>query len=183
MATRPELDEHTRRLLGGALVVLLLLAVAVSGWQGWRMASDEPATASTAGTAGRDAAIKAADEALLAFNSIDYRRIDPILDGWSELSSGKLHASVTAGRKAVRREVTRARTVTSARVVRSALTSYDDGAGTATVVAVLAIRSQTEGGKAKTKHTRFAGLLQRSGSSWKLSAMQTLQAQTMEAQS
>jgi Mce-associated membrane protein len=183
MASRPELDERTRRVLGRALVVLLLLAVGVSGWQGWRMATDRNESTSVAGTDDRDAAVKAAGEALLAFNSIDYRRIDPILDSWAELSSGKLRASVTSGRKAVRREVTRAKTVTSARIVRSALTAYDDSAGTASIIAVIAIRTQTRGGGAKTKHARFAGLVQRSGSSWKLSAMQTMQAHTMEAQS
>jgi Mce-associated membrane protein len=178
MAARPELDEHHRRVLGSALVVLLLVAVGVSGWQGWRLANDEPGTTSVAGTAERDAALNAADEALLAFNTIDYQHIDPILDRWSELSSGKLHASVTAGRKAVTREVTRARTVTSARLVRSALTSYDDDAGTATVVAVVDIRSRTRGRAEKSKTTRFTCLVQRSGSSWKLSAMQTMEAQS-----
>jgi len=178
MASRPELDERSRRLVGSALAVLLLLGVGVSGWQGWRLANDEPGTTSVAGTAERDAAINAADEALLAFNTIDYQHIDPILDRWSKLSSGKLHASVTAGRKAVKREVTRARTVTSARLVRSALTSYDEGAGTATVVAVVDIRSKTKGRAEKTKTTRLSCLVQRSGSTWKLSAMQTMEAQS-----
>jgi Mce-associated membrane protein len=182
MTTRTELDERTRRVLGGVLVVLLVLAVGMSGWQGWRMASDRNESTSVAGTGDRDAAVKAAGDALLAFNSIDYRRIGPILDDWADLSSGKLHASVTAGRKAVRREVTRSRTVTSARIVRSALTSYDDSAGTASLVAVIAIRTKTAGGSAsgwaKTKYTRFAGLVQRSGSYWKLSAMQTMEAQS-----
>ena len=178
MATRPDLDEHVRRLLGSALAVILLLAVGVSGWQGWRLASDEPLAASAAGSAERDAAVNAADEALLAFNTIDHQHIDPILDRWSELSSGKLHASVTAGRKAVKREVTRARTVTSARLVSSGLTSYDEGAGTATVVAVVDIRSKTKGSSERAKTTRFTCLVQRSGSSWKLSAMQTMEAQS-----
>jgi len=83
-----------------------------------------------------------------------------------------------AGRSAVRREVTRARTVASARLVRSALTTFDSGAGTATVAAVLVIRTRTKGGQARTRSTRFAGLVQRSGSHWKLSAMQTMEAQS-----
>jgi len=168
-------EQRARPGLGGALIALLVVGLLVSGWQGWRVATGDESVASSSASE-RDAALASAGDALVRFNTVDYRHMGATLDEWSKVSSGKLHASVLAGRKAVRREVTRARTMASARLLRSALTSFDGGAGTATIAAVLEIRTRTKGGDTKTRATRFAGLVQRTGGTWKLSAMQTMEA-------
>ena len=71
-----------------ALVLLAAAAVfaAVAGWS-WAGAPRVPAAAAV-----RDQALQAGEQAVLNFNTLDYRHVGSGLKLWEESSTGSLHA-------------------------------------------------------------------------------------------
>lgn len=166
--------DISRRTVSAALTVLLVVALLTCGWFGWKATEDEQPSASAQTSADRDAATRAATEGLVAFHTIDYRHISETLSSWGDVSTGKLHAMANKGRKAVKRNLTKSRTVSTGKVDRLGVTSFDEEAGEARVVALVSITSQKKGMEKKTSVREFLCLVERGNDGWKMSAMQNL---------
>jgi Mce-associated membrane protein len=158
------------RLLPGtiALTVMAVLVAAWSGWTWWSTAHD-PATARARD---RDAVLSAATDALVALNTIDYRDPGPAVDRWIQVTTGELGTTLSGDRQLQIDRTTATRTVASASVTQAAVAALDESAGTARVIAVLDIRLSTNGGSPAPDRSRLNAVLNRTGTGWKVSAVQ-----------
>ncbi len=114
-----------------------------------------------------DAALDAGASGIQAFNTIDSRHARAVVDGWLALSTSQLHASLARTRSAAVKQLRQKHTRSTARVTARALTSYDAKAGTATVVAVIAVVAGQQ--PATTK--RYVAQVRRAHGSWKLAGL------------
>ncbi|WP_156388744.1 MULTISPECIES: hypothetical protein [unclassified Nocardioides] len=166
-----------RRAVGLTLTALLVVGVLASALLAWQARGEE--TSPTDGrAAGRDAAVQAATDGLKAFHTIDYRDLDGLIDTWSDVTAGQLHAMVGKGEKAVLRDLKRSRTVSTTEIGRIALSSYDADAGEARAVALVTIQTKKKGTEKTTRVTEFLCFVERGSDGWKLSAMQRLGGQS-----
>ncbi len=157
-----------RDLRRAAASVLLVAAIAFAAWSGssWLSAprASEQATV-------RDQALRAGEQAVLNFNTLDYRHVASGLKLWEQSSTGPLRRQIVAGRTAFEQQVLQAKTVTSARVLDAALTSLNSSSGRAVIIVALQITVTPARGSAVTKQSRLTGTLTRTPSGWKLSTL------------
>ena len=149
-------------------LVLLVAAVAFVGFASWSWAS-APRTLSAART--RDQALRAGEQAVLNFNTLDYRHVGRGLRLWEHSSTGALRHEVVVGQSLFAQQIEQARTITTARILDAALTSLNDRAGRAGLIVAIQVTVTPSHGKPDTKLTRLAGQLTRTASGWKLSAL------------
>jgi Mce-associated membrane protein len=146
----------------------LLVALVFAAWSGWSWLS-APRTASQAQE--RDQALQAGEQAVLNFNTLDYRRVGSGLNLWEQSSTGVLHDEVVASRPAFARQIRQAQTITTARILDAALTTVNLRAGTASIIVALQITVAPAHGAAAVKYSRLAGNLTLTPHGWKLSAL------------
>jgi Mce-associated membrane protein len=166
-------EQPTRRGFSPFLVIALVLVVlsAVAAvWFGvsWFKASndDDLSVAQM-----RDEVTRVGEQAILTFNTLDYRKIDEDLDRWLNASVGPLHEEVVSRRAASKQAIEQAKTVTSARVLKSAITELRDREGKATIIAAVRIDISADGKPAPAKFQRVQGALERTDTGWKLSGV------------
>ena len=170
-APEPEADAApTRRidpvrLTAVALAVAAVLFAAFGGWY-WLSA---PRVSSDAQV--RDQALRSGEQAVLNFNTLDYRHVDAGVNLWLQSSTGSLHASIVAGKAAFEQQIVKAQTTTSARILDAALTSLNVGAGRATIIVAIQLTVTPAHGTASSKQSRLVGALTRTPSGWKLSEL------------
>lgn len=167
--SRPRIDP----VLGTA-VVLLVAAVVFAAVAGWSWAG-APRVAGSA--LSRDQALRAGEQAVLNFNTLDYRTVGQGLRLWEQSSTGSLHAQVVAGGASFALQIKRARTVTTARVLDAALTRLTSS--TATIIVAIAITVTPASGPPNTKQSRLEGQLTRTPAGWKLSALSQVPVQAV----
>jgi Mce-associated membrane protein len=124
-----------------------------------------------AATATRDNVLRDGEQAVLNFNSLDYRRLNQGLTLWAQSSTGALHHQVVAGRTTFEQQVSQARTITTAKILDAALTSLNVQAGTAHIIVAMQITVVPATGNPVTKQSRLAAVLKRTPAGWKLSAL------------
>lgn len=161
------------RIVAVATVVAAGLGALVA-WTPWQ-GSPPTGSTPTAATQARDEALDTATEALLAFNTIDHQRMDETIRHWLTVSGGDLHQDVRQDRAEIRKRAVRTRADTTARVIETAISSFDDGAGRATVLGVLEVRTQPADGKPTVRVVRFRVLVQHRGSDWKVTFLEALE--------
>ncbi|GAA2796191.1 hypothetical protein [Saccharopolyspora taberi] len=144
-----------------ALVVIAAGFTAVAGWK-WAMVGHEPRAVA------RDEALRAGEQAIATFNTLDSRRVDEGFDRWLAVSTGTLHQELTQQRGDGVPRLAATSTVTEARVLDAAVTELDEQAGTATVIASVEITVARDGAPPVPKHDRIEARLTRTGSGWKL---------------
>jgi Mce-associated membrane protein len=154
-------------VLGTALVLVLAAAI-FAAFAGWSWAS-APRASSEAGV--RDQALRAGEQAVLNFNSLDYRHVAAGLRLWEESSTGALRAQIVSGAGTFARQIAAAKTVTTARILDGALTSLNAGRGTADLIVAIEITVAPAKGTAAVKQSRLEGVLTRTSSGWKLSSL------------
>jgi len=168
MTARPRRPVWTRDPLIVTASALLAAAVVFAAFSGWAWLS---APRASAAAPNRDEALRAGEQAVLNFNTLDYRRVDQGLTLWAQSSTGALHRQVVAGRTTFEQQVRQARTVTTAKILDAALTSLNIGTGTARIIVALQITVLPATGAPVTKQSRLAGELNRTPTGWKLSAL------------
>jgi len=168
MAGRPRRPAWTRDPLIGTASVLLAAAVVFAAFSGWAWLS---APRASAAAPIRDEALRAGEQAVLNFNTLDYRRVEAGLRLWAQSSTGALHRQVVTGRAAFEQQVKQAHTVTTAKILDAALTSLNVGAGRARIIVALQITVVPATGTPVTKQSRLSGQLNRTPAGWKLSAL------------
>jgi Mce-associated membrane protein len=153
-------------------VLVAALAVAAAGWFGvswWTAAQDT-------GGETRAEVLAAGRGGLVTLNSFDHR--DPATgpDRWRDAATGELRSRIERDRDRESKAITAAKTVATATVTDSALTTVDERAGTAEIIAVLDLMVTPDGGQARTMRSRMLADLTRTADGWKLSAVQVLTA-------
>lgn len=168
MTGRPVRPRWTRDPLIVTACALLAAAVVFAAFSGWAWLTAPRASAAAPITG---EALRAGEQAVLNFNTLDYRHVDQGLKLWAQSSTGALHSQVVAGRTAFEQQVRQARTVTMAKILDAALTSLNIHAGTARIMVALQITVIPATGAPVTKQSRLAGVLNRTPAGWKLSAL------------
>jgi len=176
-STRLRLDSRALRLgprAVVAVVVVVLLAGGLLAWAPW--GDDGPGEAAMATMRSRDAATRAATEALVTLNTSDPRQSRQTLDDWLRLSGGALHRDLGKERARIVRRMRRSGTSMTAKVLETAVSSVDPGAGRATVLGVVEINSTPRRGESTTSVRRFRVLMQHLGSTWRITYLETVKA-------
>ncbi len=149
-------------------VVMLVAAVTFAAWSGWSWLS---APRASGDAQVRDQALRAGEQAVLNFNTLNYRTVGQGVKLWEQSSTGSLHYEVVAGQAAFEQQIEQAKTVTTAKILDGALTGLNAQAGRASVIVALQITVTPASGSAATKQSRLAGQLIRTPSGWKLSSL------------
>jgi Mce-associated membrane protein len=151
-------------------LVLVVVAAVFAGWAGssWYSAANAGPSASAQL---RDRVLQAGEQAVLNFNTLDYRHVSAGLRLWEESSTGALHAQITSGATTFARQIAAAATVTTARILDGALTSLNVQNGTADLIVAIEITVTPAKGTADVKQSRLEGVLTRTSSGWKLSSL------------
>lgn len=161
----------TRRGLARTLTAATVLALVTAGWFGLSWMN-------TAGgdtvVRARDAAITAGQQAIANFNTLDYRDAPAGLDRWEQSSTGALLDQMRTGRAQSTKAIQDAKTMTVGKVIQAALSSFDDQAGKAQIIAVVETVVTPAQGQPVTKRNRYLGELARDGETWKLSSLQVV---------
>lgn len=147
---------------------LLLAALVFAAWSGWSWLS---APRASGDAQARDQAMQAGEQAVLNFNTLDYRRVAQGLNLWEQSSTGALRGEIVASRPAFEREIRQAKTISTATVLDAALTALNLRAGTASIIVAVAVTVTPAHGAAAIKYSRLAGQLTRTAHGWKLSAL------------
>jgi len=162
---RPDDPVRTTAL---TLLVIAALCAAWFGWSWYSAAHDEELAYSRT----REEVLRTGEQAVQNLNTLDYRNIDAGLKVWLDSSTGDLNKQISGSRTSFADKVRQARTVTSARVLESALTELDTRSGKAVIMVALQITVTPQEGKAVTKQSRMLGELTRTRAGWKLSALE-----------
>lgn len=160
--------RRPRDLPRAAALLLLAVVIVFAAWSGW---SWQSAPRASAQASVRDDALRAGQQAVLNFNTLDYRHVAQGLRLWEQSSTGLLRKQIVAGQAAFEQQVQQAKTVTTARVLDAALTSLDAGSGRAIIIVALQITVTPAQGSPVVKQSRLAGTLIRTLAGWKLSAL------------
>lgn len=163
---------HHRRLLAGALVLAVLVAATAVAWR--TMTRNEPLDDRAAAASERDAAQQDTIDALEKLLSADHRDAAVTLDSWSDATTGRLHARVVEQRSTLAGQIRRNKEKTRAKVVEVGLASWDSTAGTARLLAVLELDTQSNRSKSGSSVVRYLAMAQRVDGEWRLSAVQQL---------
>lgn len=155
-------------VLGAA--VLLVVCAGVALWFGvsWlRAATDDSLDVARA----RDEVTRVGEQAVITFNTLDYRKVDESLDQWLNASTGKLREEVVNRRESSKQVIAQARTVTSAKVLGSSVLELNEREGRATLIAAIRAEVTAEGKEPAVKYQRLQAGLERTPEGWKLTGI------------
>jgi Mce-associated membrane protein len=150
-----------------ALATASLACAAWFGWSEYRAAH----SSSLAYARTRDVVLQAAEQAVLNFNTLDYRSPGPGLRLWLASSTGSLHSQLAQNLKQETTLVQQRKTITTAQILDMAVTQLDAGAGTASVMAAVNVTVTASGQQPFTEHESELGQLTRTASGWKLNSL------------
>lgn len=150
--------------------VLFAAATAFAAWSGfsWLGAANAgpPAYSQL-----RDRVLQEGEQAVLNFNTLDYRRVSQGVSMWEQSSTGALHSQVASGSTQFEQQIRQAQTSTTARILDGALTALNARAGTAGIIIAVQITVTPRHGAPAVKQSRLLGTLTRTPAGWKLSAL------------
>lgn len=162
-------------LVVGAVAAII---VATSGVDNKAAASNTASASPASSNAADERAAEARDDALAdgraaveVFNTLDYRTVEEDLDRWASVATGDLLAELEDNRDRQAARIADARTTTTATVLDAALAEFDDRAGTARMLAAVAVEVTPEGQQPVEKRNRMSVSLERDGDDWKVSKL------------
>jgi Mce-associated membrane protein len=150
--------------------MVAVLAFATAGWFGvsWYRAAHDT---SLAVSMDRDAVLRDAQRATLNLNTLDYRRVQDGLTLWEQSTAGSLLSQLQANRNAYARAITDSAAITTATILDAAVSSLNEGSGTARVLVGVDVTSQSEQGDPSCAHRRVRLDMIRAGEAWKVGAL------------
>ncbi|MFC5804638.1 hypothetical protein [Streptomyces formicae] len=151
---------YRTKAMGWVAIALAVLFCAYGGWS-YAQARDDGATAYATA---RDAALTDGRRHVAGLSTADARSPQESLRTWLSASTGPLRDQL---RKAGAPSGTAAR----ATVTDAALTSLDDRAGTAELIATLRVELTPAGGRRTTDRKRLEATLTRTADGWKVSEL------------
>jgi Mce-associated membrane protein len=161
---------NPRNIPLAAAVALAVAAAACAGWFGWSWYSAAHSPALAVARA-RDAALQDAEQAVLNFNTLDYRHASAGLTLWLDSSTGTLHSQLSSELQEEVKLVQGKKTITTARILDGAVTQLDVTAGTASVMVAVDVTVTPSKGSPFTERESEVGQLTRTQAGWKLSAL------------
>ena len=165
----------TTRMILGTAAVLAVLTFGYAAYFGvaWYSASH---SAEWKFAATRDEALRSGQVGITNFLTLDYRKVDEDLQRWLNSSTGELRAEIDKDKDSRKKQLVEAKSVTSSKVLDSAISELDDRAGTASMIAVVESTVTPDNGQKVTKINRFLTKLTRTEDGWKLSQLGPLRA-------
>ncbi|MPY96390.1 MAG: hypothetical protein GEU97_00015 [Actinophytocola sp.] len=153
------------------LAVLTVVAVAAAAWFGvaWASAARDDGLAQAEQ---RDAVLRAAERGLVTLHTIDHREAERDVAAWLDVTAGGLHRDLEGDRAGQVEQARQTKTVSSAELLRAAVTELNAHAGTARVIAVLEVTLEARGEKASTGRKRLNADLVRRDGQWQVSAVE-----------
>lgn len=161
------MTDDTLHRTAASLLVLAALFAAWAGWSWYSAAHDDGHAYSRA----RDEVLQAGEQGVQNLNTLDYRHLGPGLKTWQDSTAGDLRRQITQGRAAFEEQVTKARTITKARILDAAVSELDERSGKARVLVAVEITVTPPEGDPATKQSRLVGELTRTPTGWKLSKL------------
>ncbi|WP_424189926.1 hypothetical protein ACOBQX_14210 [Actinokineospora sp. G85] len=153
-------------LLGAGAVAVVALIFAVWFGVGWiSAAGDDDLSVDRA----RDEVSRVSEAAVVTLNTLDYRQVDRDLDRWAAASTGQLLDDINNDRASAKTTIEQGKLITTARVLKSAVTQLNDREGTAQVMVAIVRDFTPDGGAPETAYLRVQGALARTETGWKLS--------------
>ncbi|MFC4911606.1 hypothetical protein [Actinomadura gamaensis] len=160
---------HRDPLILVALAVTAASAVAAA-WFGWSYHSAS-GDKSISQAHLRDQVLRTAEQEVVNLNTLDYSRIDQGLSLWQDSTTAELYDQIVQGRQQLATSVTKAKTVSTAKILESGITELDSDAGKAGVMVAVRVTVATPDGKSSASIRRLSGQLTRTSAGWKLSAL------------
>lgn len=148
----------------------LALIVAIGGIAAWVMTANDKALAMGKT---RDTVLITATQQIATLNSLDYRKVDEGLKGWSAVTTGTLHDQLAGVNEENRALLADQKKISVGKVIDAAIVSLDDT--TATVIAAVEITvtdDAKKGSEPTVKRNRFSADLVKVKGSWKLENLQ-----------
>lgn len=153
------------------LLVLTVLAVLAAGWFGFswaRAATDDDLSYGRE----RDAVLDAASRGLVVLHTMDHRRSARDFDAWLSVSAGALHDDLGDDREGQLKRAKSGKVISSAKLVRVAVTELDSYTGTARVIAVLDVSLATKEHQAESSRRRVNAEVTRMPAGWRVSSVE-----------
>lgn len=172
-AANLQIDGHAATLTRRFVLAALALALALGALAAWKPWSSDKGSAEQRTVQARDGASEAASRALAALNTVDPHAAEQTVDGWIGRAGGALESKLKKGRTKAIRTMKRGGS-TTATVLETAVSALDETAGMATILGVVEIRATPTSGKATTSVSRFRVLMQRLGTDWKITYLETV---------
>lgn len=151
---------------------LVVIAAVCAGWFGWSWHESQASASTSPSTAGSgvvEQALKQGEQDVQAFNTLSYKDLAGGLRRWQAASTGVLLQETTKGWSGFAKQVTKAKTVSTATILDAAITSLNQH--TAGIIAAVQVTVTPAKGSAATKRNRLEGTLTRTASGWKLSSL------------
>jgi len=173
-------------LIGGALAGVLVAGVIVallivSGSRGGKPpARPTPAGSSSSGAqsgvpvgTNRDDSLRAAEEAAVTLNTLDYKSIQPGLDRWEAVAAGPLLDQLKARRSDAASTAEKAKSSSTAKVLVAAVSKIAPDASSAEVLALVEVTVTDSKGTTTKQVREKLGVIQ-TAAGWKISAISTV---------
>ncbi|HEX7306466.1 nuclear transport factor 2 family protein [Lentzea sp.] len=163
------------RIFTVVAAVLAVLAFGYAAYSGvaWYSASH---SSESSFAAARDEALRSGQVGVANFLTLDYKKVDEDLQRWLNSSTGELRAEIDKDKDSRKKQLVDAKSVTTSKVLDSAITELDDRTGTASMIAVVESTVTPDGGQKVTKINRYLTELTRTDDGWKLSQLGPLRA-------
>lgn len=159
-------------LIGWAAIIAAALFLAWSAWTVWQ---DDPA-ARTGPEHTRDVVLRSARQQVAALNTMNPAEVDAGLRAWLDASTGPLHDQLKRDEPQNRTKIGKSRTTAAATVTGAAVTSLDERAGKAKVIASVQVELTLHGGSPTLQRKRFEAGTARTPSGWKLESLTAIPA-------
>ena len=153
-----------------AAAALTIVAAVAAAWFGLSWFNAAHSNSISLGKT-RDATLQAAEQAVINFNTLDYRSPQTGLRLWLASSTGTLHDQISQAMTQEIQTVQQRKTITTARVMDAAVTALDTDAGTATVILAVDVSVTEPGSSPFTRQESEVGQLTDTSSGWKLSGL------------
>jgi Mce-associated membrane protein len=193
--TEPEKEPRQERvwLAAGALIGVIVAGILVT--VGLLLSSDDgspppaapvsptsqPATVSAADPASsignaRDESLKAAEQAVVVLNTLDYRiAAQEGLDRWESVATGALLEELRAKRAETSSTVSKAKTSTTAKVLAAAASRVAQDGSSADILVSVEVTVTDARGTPTVKQVREKLTMTRTGDGWKVGAISTVE--------
>jgi Mce-associated membrane protein len=149
---------------------LTVAAAVAAAWFGWSWYSADH-SGSLAADQTRDTMLQAADQAVINFNTLDYRSPQTGLQLWLASSTGTLHSQISQAMSTEVQTIQQRKTITTARILDAAVTQLDTDAGTATVILAVDVTVTESGASPFSRQESEVGQLTDTSAGWKLSGL------------
>lgn len=168
-ATAEVASKRSRSWLPWALLGLALV-VAISGLAAWRMASTDDSLAM--GKA-RDEVLVTASAHIATLNSLDYRKVDEGLKGWSAVTTGTLNDQLAQVDDENRALLADQKKISVGKVIDAAVVNLEEDAATVIAAVEITVTDESKSDAEPTvKRNRFSADLVKVKGTWKLENLQ-----------